>query len=292
MLKKLALSWNNYWFRDGSARALSICRIFLIGMIILLRWDEDYRFASELSYNWTPNLYMGFLFPDGMPSAQFIAVLQTIWKISWLTAFVGFFTRFSILVELICGSILMNLVFCVSRTPHEAAPVAICLAILALSRCGDAYSIDAYLRKRRLRSNNLSERNPDYRWPVMLCRLVISIVLCNAGLNKLFVSGPDWIVSDNLARLLLLQSADLGVYISRWPLLCSFFAGVTVLVEIIHPLALFSRRAAYILVPSGILMLVGFRVFMNIPFYLLIVLHVFWVPWDQIFGWWDKVKKL
>jgi hypothetical protein len=279
--------WNRFWFRSATAENLAICRILLVGSILLLRWNEDYRFVCEMASTWKPSLLTGFLFPGGVPGEAFIGGLQLAWKLSLVTALVGLFTRASLWLGIISGSVVMNLYFAVTRMPHEAAPVVLCLAVLGLSRCGDAYSMDSLFRAGGT-FRGRGAVGPDYRWPVMLCRLVISVVLCNAGLNKLRNGGLEWVFSDNLTQLLAGRPGTYGTFLSQWPLFCSVLAGSVIAVEVLHPLSLFSRRAAMVLVPAGVLMIAGFWVFMGIPFFLIILLHIFWIPWVGIV---DRVRN-
>ncbi len=54
--------------------------------------------------------------------------------------------------------------------------------------------------------------------------------------------------------------------------------------ELGYPLALVSRRARRLLVPSVLLMQVGIRVVLGPSFVTWMLCNVFWVPWDRFVG--------
>ena len=53
-------------------------------------------------------------------------------------------------------------------------------------------------------------------------------------------------------------------------------------IETLFPLALFSRRARVVLVPAGLVMLVGIRLLMGPTFEQFMMCYVFWVPWASV----------
>ena len=91
----------------------------------------------------------------------------------------------------------------VMRSVHRYASDAMVLTmlILALSRCGDAWSLDAVIRRRRGVAEPAA--SGEYRWPVRMVWLLLSIVFCAAGASKLVRSGFEWITSDHFALTLI-----------------------------------------------------------------------------------------
>jgi presenilin-like A22 family membrane protease len=59
-------------------------------------------------------------------------------------------------------------------------------------------------------------------------------------------------------------------------------AAATVAIELAYPAALFSRRAALVLVPAALAMVVGIRALMGPSFGPLAAAHVFWIPWSVV----------
>jgi hypothetical protein len=55
-----------------------------------------------------------------------------------------------------------------------------------------------------------------------------------------------------------------------------------VAIETLFPLSLFSRHARRILVPAGLLFLVGIRALMGPTFEQFMLCYVFWIPWRTV----------
>lgn len=62
-------------------------------------------------------------------------------------------------------------------------------------------------------------------------------------------------------------------------------AAAAISLETLFPLVLFSRRARIVLVPAGLLFLVGIRVLMGPTFEQFMMCCVFWIPWAQAGDW-------
>ncbi len=80
-------------------------------------------------------------------------------------------------------------------------------ALLCLSRAGDAWSIDAWRRRRAAPSS--AEPSIAYALPIRLAWLLIGVSYFFAGLSKL-MAGPEWVFSDHLKYLLYQAWADKG----------------------------------------------------------------------------------
>lgn len=172
------------------------------------------------------------------------------------------------------------------------AVLVLVLGVLAVSRCGDAWSLDRrFAASRNETTNPFVEPSGEYRWPVRAVWLILSLVFFSAGFSKLSHGGIAWILSDNLA-IVLAQSAyhianedpvtRWGLWVAQSPALCSLLAFATVVVETGYPLALFSRPARWFFPPVMCATLVGFRLLMGPTFPQFFVCHLFWVPWDHV----------
>ena len=74
----------------------------------------------------------------------------------------------------------------------------------------------------------------------------------------------------------------LGLMLARHALLCKIVAGLTVALELGFPVALFSRRARWVLLPSAFLMQVGIGLTMGVYFTQFMICYLFWVPWTRL----------
>jgi hypothetical protein len=204
----------------------------------------------------------------------------------WLSALalgcVGLFTRAAATAAFVLGGYLLALDASFGRVHHNDMAALLATGILAASRAGDALSVDA-LRRRR------APPPPDaeYGWPLRAIQLALALAFLAAGIAKLRHAGLDWITSDDLRLRLhgrgqgLLPSGSLGGHLARFPLLCHAVAAATVAIELLYPLALWSRRASAWLVPASLLMLAGIAAFFGPRFTTFAVLTAAWVPWDR-----------
>ncbi len=116
-----------------------------------------------------------------------------------------------------------------------------------------------------------------------LMQLLLVSAFFAGGVAKLRLGGLDWIFSDNLA--LTVQVIDLGP-LSHWVagkvLLGQVLAMSTLTLELVSPLAFFSRRASLVILPSLFFMLVGFAVTMRALFQIFFLTYAFWLPWDRV----------
>lgn len=280
--QRIGDAWWAFWFRPAPPLPLALCRVLFYAMLLALYGGTDFRFVAELApLHWEPVSFLTVLAPVGPPSADVIGVLQLVWKTGLVASLAGLATRVSTAVACALGLYLIGLTYCVSRPSHEMAAAAIALVVLALSRCGDAGSMDALLARRRGRTQ-APAWSGEYRWPIRFVRVVISLAFFSAGLSKLRGGGLGWIFSDTLQLTIAERGLPLGLWITQWPWLCRALAASVVGVELFHPLALFSRRAACVFVPASAAMLLGFRLVLGIPFWPLLVLHGFWIPWDRL----------
>jgi hypothetical protein len=277
--KRLLSGWENFWMRPAHPEPLALCRIVFYAGLLWLYAAEDFRIVTDLApLRWRPISFITFLAPSAPPTADVILWMQTIWKISLFASMAGFMTRVSTLLACLLGLYLVALPFCVVSPTHEMGACGIGFIVLALSRCGDALSLDSLISSwgRRPGRNPVS---PEYGWPIQLMRTVICLVFFGAGVSKLQQSGLAWILSDNLQLQLGARSMPAAAWLISSPQLCRFLAGSTIFIEALHPLALFSRMLACIFVPGAILLLISIWIFMDIRFVSLMLAHVFWLPW-------------
>jgi hypothetical protein len=251
-------AWDQFWFSPVRPEPLAIARIVLYGTLLALYGFDDLAFVPELAaLRWKPLSIFAVIHPSGPPSATTIAALQWTWRVALVLGMIGFRARIAAIVAALLGLYLIGLPYNVSRLSHEAAAAVIALWVLVFAGA--------------------------HRWPIRLMQVILSLAFFSAGLAKLRHSGLDWIAPENLSLLLHQRAQPLGLLLADSPIVCSGLATLTLAVEVLHPLALFSKRAAMILVPSGVAMLLGSWLLLGIPFWPLLALQVFWTErfWDQ-----------
>ncbi len=290
--------WLDYWFAPVGPDRLALGRIVFYGALFLLYALSDLRPFGHLATFWSP-LPTFALLGLPVPTVGGLVVAQMAWKVALSCCCVGFLTRPAAVVSFILGFYLIVLPYNFGSLKHDDAIAVLVLGVLALARTGDAYSLDRWLATRR-KPGIAIPSSGEYRWPVLVVCLLTAWVFCAAGLSKLRLSGLEWIFSDTLVIMLLqnqyhLTPADplpfIGPLLARLVWLCQLMAAFTIVVEVLMPLALINRRARRILLPCGLLLLIGFRVMLGPDFIRLIICMLFWVPWDtlldRLVAWWQ-----
>jgi len=254
-------------------------------------WRLDYSAWGEVSKSfWMPISLFEILHLPVL-SSSLLVVIQSIWKLSLASSCLGIFTRTSTVSSFVLGIYLLGLPHNFGKINHSDALVVIALGIMAVSRCGDACSLDRLLCRVRQRGGSSAEQpraSGEYTWPVRAVWVMLALIFFAAGVSKLRHSGLEWIFSDNLANLLISANdthtvlISLGPYATQYSWLPQMVAAGTVALELSYPLALFSRRARWIIVPGMFFMQVGIRIFMGVIFYQFLICNLFWIPWDRV----------
>jgi hypothetical protein len=129
--------------------------------------------------------------------------------------------------------------------------------------------------------------SPEFGWPLRLIQVLLAFNYLFAGYAKFFYSGPSWVSADNI-RETLYRIGTWGPTAPPWtaflaaqPALLWAIAIVTIPLELIFPVVLFSRTAARLLVPATLighlLVIPAFGLFFyNIPLLLL------FADWDAV----------
>ena len=125
----------------------------------------------------------------------------------------------------------------------------------------------------------------EFRWPVALTRLVFAFSYLSPLLAKLRFAGPLWFTADNIRAWVMvnepLTRAPLGPTLASSEALCWAVALGTLALELLFPLAVFSRPAARVLVPLAAAFHVGTALVLGYFFPSLPLLLLF-VDWDVI----------
>ncbi len=267
--------------------------IFYVVVLLFPAQQEFSAWATVSPAFWQP-IWLFRVLHLGVPwTAGLLGALALVWRLSLVLSVVGLVTRLSTATAFVLGTYLLGLPQNFGKTHHFDAYVVVILGVLACSRCGDRCSLDALRWRSRPdapETRARAEASGAYTWPIRMACVVVACVFFAAGAAKLRYGGLAWITSDNMARLLVahgypLANADpltaWGPRLAAVPLVPHFLAASTVLIEVLYPLALVSHLARWVLVPGGVLLVLGIRGLMGPTFETLALCALFWVPWDR-----------
>ena len=289
----MATRWRAIWFEPGEAADLAICRILVCGFMLMINLDRggegvESLFAYEM---WRPVSFFVFL-SSHIPTSDQLATLFLAFKLGLLLGMLGVFTRASLGVACVFGILAVGWGMNFGKVNHLQHVALVSIGILALGRSGDVLSVDAWLRVRRGKQNSFfrAAPSPDYTWPARCAGLVMTLMFFGAGVSKVRHGGLEWIFSDNFSNILIIRQyvktrviADWGLYIASVPWLAQLMALGTVFGEFLAPLAVVSRAARFVIVPTLFMMQLGIAVLMHThalsPNF---ACYAFWVPWTRL----------
>ncbi|HMO25566.1 MAG TPA: hypothetical protein PKB10_04790 [Tepidisphaeraceae bacterium] len=278
-------------FSPADPRALAILRILLLGLMFGFYIRHDFSIWGSLPVSFRRTLWTFDLFGLEIASQRTLTGIEFIWKTSLITAAIGLYTRLSLAVAVVFGYYLLALPNQFGKVGHGDGILVFALLILMFSRCADAWSVDRLLARRRGFPVHPIVPGRDYFWPIQLVRLLTCVVFFAAGYAKLANSGWDWVFSNNLALVLrqhhviptINPVVDWGLWIADRAWVYQPMAFMTILVELALPLALFSKWARIILVPTMFSMQVGIALTMGVVFEQFMYIYLFWLPLAGLF---------
>jgi hypothetical protein len=289
-----ASRWDRWWFTPEAPLNLGVCRVLFFGAELVYHAQAHFKdWGGIPAALFQPVWIFERLHLPILPTTGLL-VAEVVWKLAMLLAFVGLFTRAATVVSALGALYLLGVPFNYGKVYHLASIIIFTMTILAFSRCGDALSIDALLRRRRgLAPPALSG---EYRWPVRMVWVMMATLFFNAGMAKV-LRGPvwTWITSENMPVLMTqrhymnansMPLLNWGLFIAKHPALYMLFAAGSIVAETFCFVALFLRNPWRLLVPLSLLgMQVGIGLMMRVWFTPYMVVYLFWVPWGDVIGW-------
>jgi len=304
-MKWLGQQWNHFWFDPAKADNLGLCRIFLYGAMFLFYvfspllfktwgWHENFTLWGNVSMAfWTPVwLFQVLHLPPASTDA--LIWIQTVWRLSLALSCIGLFTRLSTVVSFAFGGYLFGLANNYGKIHHVDQFLLWAFLVMTFSRCGDAWSVDTWIRKSRAKTvAEAADPVPsaEYTWPVHLIWVISAMVYVEAGASKLRHSGISWVTTPTMQNYLLqgyyhvFDSEPLtrwGLFFAHLQWLSSVLAAVSLILEIGIVIALFNTKSRWVLIPGVVGMQTGIALFMGPHFYQMILCQALWIPWDRV----------
>jgi hypothetical protein len=279
--------WLHFWFEPAEPFSLGVCRAFFFAGVLLMYAGEDFgAWGTVPDAFWMPLPLFSALHLAPLSAAS-LDVAQTVWRSALVLSAAGLFTRWSMATAALLGVYLLGLPHNFGHTFHFDAALAITGIVLACSRAGDAWSLDAALG----RTPRVSAPSGEYTWPIRMVWVTTALVFFAAGVAKLRYGGIEWVASENM-RILLLRAAyhvsdgdpitRAGLWIAGHAWLSRSLAAAALITECGFALSLVSVRARAVFVPAAFAMLLGIRVLMGPTFGGFLIVNVFWVPWEKV----------
>lgn len=223
------------------------------------------------------------------PSAM--VLLKTLMVLSLLCSTAGLLTVVSTKTSLLLVLFYQGLLRSFGHFNHDEMLAVYCLAVLAFTPCGDAFSLDSRMRKP-------SKDRPAfaYAYPILLMQLLMAWSYFSSALIKLRVAGLKYLSPDNLPALAIFHSLDnlhdthfrLAFWLPQVKTWLPFAVALVLIWELAFPLAVFWRRVRWWILGFGIGFHLSTLFLMNIFFPHHLAMYLIFVDWDHRFR--EKVR--
>ncbi len=254
----LARIWNRFWFADGDPRNLAAARILVAVHALWILLSRDIPALSQLprAFWSAPRqvVALRFLLFPGVAGVE--RWVESAAVVALLLVGLGVAVRYAAIVAALAiyhlGP-LQTLLATPDPINRGFTIDILCLVVLAAAPCADRWSLTA---------GGKTPAEPwEHGWPMRLMWLFVAEIYLFGAVGKLRVSGLDWFTGDNLRRNLILylhlhpgfSDPFTGALASR-PLLLQAGALGVLLLESGFILAIGSRPARRVLVPTALLM--------------------------------------
>ena len=186
MIAMMRRTWNNLWFQPWGPENLSLSRLLVSGLFLWSHLSWDLSVWTEVSDAfWMPIPLFRALGLE-IPSAAFVKFVQRIFLVSLTLGFVGLFTRTAFAVSFFSWLYVFGLRQSFGSIAPAEGHFILMFGVFAMSRCGDAFSIDSLIRRVRDRPDHVAEevKRGSYSWPVRLMQLLFVSVFFASGVAK------------------------------------------------------------------------------------------------------------
>jgi hypothetical protein len=182
-------------------------------------------------------------------------------------------------------ALVWSTVFTLNISAHAVAALAVALLVLMPARWGDAWSVDAWLRRRRGVDRPAPARA--YGYAFWVPGFVLATAFAAAAWSKVR-EGPEWILNGTVKYHFVsdLEQAwvSWGPTLTRWHVMAVAIAALAVAIEALLITGMFSRSYRYrvALGSLALVLLVGFALFQGIVWLGWWLLLLAFLPWHLI----------
>lgn len=296
-----ALRWK--WVKDTVKRFftevespvnLAIFRIVFFCYLFIQPYDSQIVNFSTLpkDLQFAP-MGMGWLLPHLPINPSLASSAFLVCKIACFMSMIGWMTRLSTIVAAVTGFYVLGIPQFYGNVSHSHH-IFWFMVIFAASRCADAISIDAIFKGFKKADRNESAGIPGasiaYTLPLRFFWLLIGICYFFPGFWKLWNSGTEWILGNNMVNHMYYDWMGFDhwlppIRIDQWPWLCKMSGAYVIFFEMAFIFFLFTPVTRYINIFMGLSFHNATLLLLNIDFFELQICYVSFLRWDRIFSW-------
>ena len=283
-----------FFTRKDYALNLAILRIVVFALL-LIRYGGDAAWYAGLPESLRfPPFGVGRLVDLGLEelvyfTPQQVEVAYAAFLVFCVTGLLGFFSRTSAFVVAILAMLPLAAPQFYGKVSHGFHHVTWFVALLSVSRCGDALALDAVIRAWRYPNDAAPLQKPArvYGLPLCFVWLLIGMIYFFPGFWKAWERGYEWVAGDQLKFIMQTKWFDPDGWsppfrLDKYPLLYRFLGLGTILFELLFILFVFTPRTRLLAAVSGLGFHAGTYILMQISFYPLVVCYVVFFDWHRI----------
>lgn len=222
------------------------------------------------------------------PGAGLLVAIDYATRASLVASLLGVATNVSLLLAFALQLFQEACVNSLGKVTHATLPILYALLFLACSPCGRVLSLDAVLRRWRVRRQGRSilapARSRFAAWPFELLFVELAAFYFQAGVAKLRTSGLRWADGYTLQFYLLDKGEPAGMWLSQHLWLCAVLSAAVLAFEVGFPLAVIIRRWRPAFLLGGFAFHAGTSVFLGVTFWPVWALYLLLVPWTALGG--------
>jgi hypothetical protein len=260
--------WNRYWFPESTTLYLAISRIVIVAtqLFWLSRPLEKHLNLVEKNQDFINPQLLISLVAAMVPRDVFFTrsgftLVYWIVAVAGVAALIGLFTRASLLVFALGTWILITHFYSFGDRHHPEAVFAIILLALAFAPSGSRLSVDAFLRRRALPSQERAERVDTAMWPLKLAHVLLAMTYFSIGMSKLLLGGPRWLngytLQSHTFTEAIYRDIPLGIWLGQQHTLAVVLSYFTVLLETFFFISLIIPRTAPVIFASAFFFQLG-----------------------------------
>lgn len=276
----------SYFREEDHALNLAVARICLMCGLLYMSLEptnDAVWFSTMPPALRVPPIGYGPLLPWIPFDTGVVTVTRFAFWAACALAIIGFQTRIATVLAAVLSVYVLGLPQLFGKINHFHHLVWFA-AVLAASRCGDALSVDAWLRRRRGQSAPISPSRA-YGLPLRIIWVLLGIVYFFPGFWKLIGSGLAWAFSENLRWQFYAKWLELGGFlplfrIDEVPWLYKLGGLYTLVFELSFLPAVFFARLRPVLFVAGIVFHGNTMLFLHIGFIVLLICYPVLIDWQ------------
>lgn len=271
----------------GIIRA-AVCAVFFFSML-LTSFENLGRLPVTLMRPLGAMRYFSWDFYDLLLTPHAMNVFKCVLLFFLLAAMLGIYTQISVAVSAVLVVFYQGLVRSFGHFNHDEMIAVYFLCILAFVPCGRAFSIDAW-RKKNKGQRLIPSPSFIYGYPILLMQILLAWVYFGSAMIKLRVGRSYFSDANNLPVLSIIHSLDnlhdtefrLAFYLPDYKYYILPLVILTVVWELIFPLAVVWRRSRPVILGFGLVFHILTLFVMNISFPYQMLMYLVFIDWRKL----------